>query len=81
MSSRHGQKFLRQPRNPRVPRLRAASQTVASVHVGDNKRRDRASRKWAHHLGLLPGTPLVRARGQQGASVLGNEELENRVTQ
>lgn len=29
----------------------------------------------------LPGTPLVRARGQQGASVLGNEELENRVTQ
>lgn len=29
----------------------------------------------------LPGTPLVRARGQQGAPVLGNEELENRVTQ
>lgn len=81
-----GRAFLRQPKNLRVLRLRAAAQAVAFVHVGDNK--DSCSRDvtgpaesgyptWVY----LPGTPLVRACSQQGAPVLRNEELANRVTQ
>lgn len=81
-----GRAFLRHPKNPRVPRLRAAAQAVAAVHVGDNK--DSCSRDviGPAENGLptwvcLPGTPLVRARSQQGAPVLRNEELANRVIQ